>query len=170
MTIKLNFDRLKRQIAHWKRIFQDCYYEKEIRKFHKRNVRFQLSNTGKEHRNKLQKRFRMKIKASNKEFSLLLRNCRLDHSRGNCLNLAISENVYVSVKKQQQVEWQEAKSTVPSNAEKQPHHGQQTARLDGFREPLTKTALRQEIPNSISDFTRVLISDDKWLSLGLRNV
>lgn len=83
---------------------QDCYYEKEIRLFHKRNVRFQLSNTGKEHRNKLQKRFRMKIKESNKEFSLLLRNCRLDHSRGNCLNLAISENVYVSVKKQQQVE------------------------------------------------------------------
>ena len=41
----------------------------------------------------------MKIKASNKEFSLLLRNCRPDHSRGNCLNLAISENVYVSVKK-----------------------------------------------------------------------
>lgn len=78
---------------------QDCYYEKEIRLFHKRNVRFQLSNTGKEHRNKLQKRFRMKIKESNKEFSLLLRNCRLDHSRGNCLNLAISENVYVSVKK-----------------------------------------------------------------------
>lgn len=83
---------------------QDCYCEKEIRLFHKRNVRFQLSNTSKEHRNKLQKRFRMKIKASNKEFSLLLRNCRLDHSRGNCLNLAISENVYVSVKKQQQVE------------------------------------------------------------------
>ena len=33
------------------------------------------------------------------------------------------------------------KGTVPSNAEKQPHHGQQTAQLDGFREPLTKTAL-----------------------------
>lgn len=78
--------------------------ERESFRIVKRNVRFQLSNTGKEHRNKLQKRFRMKIKASNKEFSLLLRNCRLDHSRGNCLNLAISENVYVSVKKQQQVE------------------------------------------------------------------